>query len=121
VIDVALESPQVGIICNRCGDCCEQVILWRPLDLVLAVRDGRLDGKAVAVSGLTVAWFLDLVYQGQRDGRHVYRCRRFRREEDGTGTCTRYDERPGACSGFPYGRPVTGPDWYAPRCAWKCR
>jgi len=121
VIDVASESPQVGITCNRCGDCCQQIILRRPLDLVLAVREGKWDGQAVRVSELTLVWFLDLTYLGKRDGVHVYRCRRFRREADGTGTCTRYDERPAACSGFPYGRPVTGPDWYAPLCAWRCR
>lgn len=110
-----------NIVCNRCGDCCEQIILRRPLNLVLAVRDGKWGGEAVAVDEPTAAWFRDLTYLGERDGAHVYRCRRFRREADGTGTCMRYEERPLSCSEFPYGWAVTGPDWYAPRCAWRSK
>jgi len=106
------------LVCNRCGDCCEQVCLSRPLNLVLSVRERKWDGQAVLVDEPTAAWFRDLTYLGERDGTHLYRCRRFRREADGTGTCTRYDERPLPCSQFPYGKSMAGTDWYAPRCVW---
>ena len=42
---------------------------------------------------------------------HQYRCSRFTRMENGEGFCTAYDDRPNACRGFPYGKPVSGDDF----------
>lgn len=104
------------VTCNRCGDCCERVIITEgKRELLRRARNGQgfYDHDAL------MAWLRDLRYVRTRDGYPVYRCMRFRREEDGTGTCTRYEERPAVCRDFPYGRAVGGPAWHLPRCAWR--
>jgi Fe-S-cluster containining protein len=97
-----------AIACNRCGLCCEDIPSPRAPDEVAALlRSGRLDpDRREFLSGLIP---VEPLASGWR-----YRCRHFRRVEDGTGVCTIHDRRPEVCRRFPYGRVVRR--WT--RCAW---
>ncbi|MDX2165709.1 MAG: hypothetical protein SF182_01540 [Deltaproteobacteria bacterium] len=73
---------------------------------------------------LQAEWLLDLEPIPEPHLNHErYRCTRFERAPDGSGGCTRYEDRPQACRMFPYTRIVDGvrrgPSAATyPRCAW---
>jgi Fe-S-cluster containining protein len=128
---LASERPRVTqaefdqIECNRCGACCEK--LWSPGPLKLAeflgaratVTDPGADW--LLENDRFIAWLSALVptgkvkhgYDADDTETHQYRCTRFVRLEDGAGFCTAYDDRPSACRGFPYDRPVHAPEFEA--------
>lgn len=108
--------------CNRCGDCCEGFYLPKPLELVQKVVDEK-----------TRSWLMDVEpldevapprRSAERQGYIRYRCLRFERLPDGEGRCTRYEDRPLACSEFPYferwgvEQAVLISEAH-PRCAWN--
>src|SRR4051812_37030264 len=102
--------------CNRCGACCERILLPSPLKFVEALARQSLVDRAPAEWQLEnqrfVAWLSDLEPTGPVFGTdagtvHEYRCVRFVRLPDGTGFCTAHDKRPNLCREFPYGRPVS--------------
>ena len=126
-----VERPKVTqaefeqIECNRCGACCEKLWLPGPLELAgfLGARSSVPDAPAewALENDRFIAWLSALEPTGKVKARyeagdretHQYRCTRFERLEDGSGFCTAYDDRPSACRGFPYGRPVSGADFEA--------
>ncbi len=109
------------IPCNRCGACCER--LWMPSPDKLTSFSGANSGvenpsrEWRAENRRFIAWIAALEPTGRvnaaaADGyTHQYRCSRFTRMENGEGFCTAYDDRPNACRGFPYGKPVSGDDF----------
>jgi Fe-S-cluster containining protein len=112
--------------CNRCGACCEKLLLPSPLKLVEALgaraREEIRGDEWNSENQRFIAWLSDLEPTGHEvnsgDGSlHEYRCKRFRRLEDGSGFCSAHDQRPNLCREFPYGRPVD-PDEY-PDCSWN--
>lgn len=58
---------------------------------------------------LQAEWLLDLEPIPEPHLHHErYRCTRFERAPDGSGGCTRYEDRPQACRMYPYTRIVDG-------------
>ena len=106
------------IECNRCGACCTKLWLPSPLKLAqfLSARESAVDPTPewLIENDRFIAWLSALEPTGKVDERgsedetHQYCCSRFVRLEDGSGFCTAYEDRPSACRGFPYGRPVRG-------------
>lgn len=109
-----------AIHCNRCGDCCERFYLPSPAKLRALQRLTRAGGFITPEDVLTANWFDHVHPTGKRSttdrARWQYRCDYFVRDDADHGTCTAYDKRPYACSGFPYSAPV-GPEF--PRCSWR--
>ncbi|MEX2430774.1 MAG: YkgJ family cysteine cluster protein [Dehalococcoidia bacterium] len=109
------------IPCNRCGACCEK--LWLPSPAKLAelanapIPEPSPPPEWLEEKRRFAAWVAALeptgqVHEAASDGySHQYRCSRFIREADGAGFCTAYEDRPSACRGFPYGKPVRGEDF----------
>lgn len=105
------------ITCNRCGDCCESFYLSEEI----------IGGNWVPIDGeKTLQWLKEVIPIGpieeakDKEGKvywsgRKYKCPRFKREEDGTGTCTQHENRSHICSMFPYGKPKTE---YS-RCSWN--
>src|SRR5215210_4499789 len=97
-----------AITCNRCGVCCEDIPApHAPDELAALARDPNVnvDWRAF-LDGLEPVAPLS---EGWR-----YRCRHFRRDADGLGTCGIFERRPDVCRGFPYGGVVRR--WT--QCAW---
>ncbi|KKM75188.1 hypothetical protein LCGC14_1392740 [marine sediment metagenome] len=61
----------------------------------------------------SMLFFGQLVPVLTEDG-YRYQCGYFERDADGLGVCTAYDQRPGMCSEFPYGKPAQ-----FERCSWN--
>jgi Fe-S-cluster containining protein len=105
------------IECNRCGACCTRFYLdedpGRALARELALG-GRPDSDGHVRDLITIAAMAEYIEDAPAGGAW-YRCRYFRREDDGLGTCTIHEQRPQMCRAFPYGRPV--PD--IPTCSWN--
>jgi Fe-S-cluster containining protein len=111
------------IECNRCGACCTKLWLPSPLKLVeyLDLRSQVTDPSPewLLENDRFVRWLSRLEPTGEvhtarealDQGTHQYRCTRFVRDENGNGFCTEYEDRPNACRGFPYGRPVHAKDF----------
>ena len=97
-----------AIACNRCGACCEDIPYAHGPDEIAAVlQSGTLDAdRQQFLSGLIP---IESLERGWR-----YRCRHFRRDDDGLGVCTIHDRRPDICRKFPYGGVVRR--WT--QCAW---
>jgi Fe-S-cluster containining protein len=105
-----------AVECNRCGHCCEQI--------VLPDREHCLGHLAAGGKSFDRVWLDQLTYVGPCEQemtdeevfgkRLLFKCSHLRHEEDGTTTCVIYAERPMICRDFPYGHPV---DHY-PGCVW---
>jgi Fe-S-cluster containining protein len=122
MIRIVTQAEFDAITCNRCGECCESFFLRSPLDLLVSMEaayqwmkywdEGGLEGKEREEQDRKQFWWYADVEPIGEPGKFDadendtnYRCPRFARDETGMGVCTRYEERPYACSGFPYGKP----------------
>lgn len=97
-----------AISCNRCGVCCEDLLVPHPPADLAGVLD------APTLDPDKRAFLAGLVPVAPVAGGWRYRCRHFRRDADGLGVCGVYAERPAVCSRFPYGGVVRR--W--PGCSW---
>ena len=109
------------IKCGRCGQCCERIVMdggISPLKLL------EMYGEAEAEGIQHHAFFpLDFMeFSGQLVPRWdeeldcwVYTCGHFSRDEDGTGVCGIYEQRPNMCSTIPNGNHETRYD----KCDWN--
>ena len=118
------------IACNNCGACCETLWLPGPLKLAEFLTAAGAAPKASPAWRLEndrfIAWLSALEPTGKTlepmqaldEGfTQQYCCSRFHRREDGSGFCAAYENRPDACRGFPYGKPVTAEGFEA--CSWN--
>jgi len=118
------------IDCNNCGACCETLWLPGPVKLAEFLTAAGATPEASPAWRLEndrfIAWLSALEPTGKilepsqaRDEgfTHQYCCSRFQRREDGSGFCSAYEDRPDACRGFPYGKPVTAEGFEA--CSWN--
>jgi len=98
------------VVCNRCGECCQRFYMPNPLEII--------GENGWQWSNYDREWFEQLTFLGPaeaNEGKWRYRCNYFKQEEDGTGTCTIYDSRPGICREFPYGKWINGFE----NCVWS--
>lgn len=102
-----------AIQCNRCGVCCEALYLdYSPARKLWQINqsDRHFEGMTHMESvrdAQMVADMLEPTGEVSHEGRHIYRCTYFKRDDAGLGVCTVYDKRPRMCSRFPYGKPAT--------------
>lgn len=111
--------------CNRCGDCCELFTLPTPIEMADVMNWLNIkfinSTEPAAVNGrLTALWLSDIEpldedFSPVKGNRMKARCLRFVRIDENTGACSRYEERPSACSDFPYRVPQK--DWK--RCSFN--
>ena len=100
------------LVCNRCGECCQRFFLPSP-DEVRRGDNWRWDNY-------DEEWYGQLELIGEAEGlvegenTHIYKCPHFCYQE-GVGTCLIYDQRPGICKDFPYGKWVKGFE----NCVWS--
>jgi Fe-S-cluster containining protein len=118
------------IACNNCGACCETLWLPGPIELAGYLSAGESAPAASPAWRLEnerfIAWLSALEPTGKvlepsqtldEGFTHQYCCSRFKRRDDGSGFCSAYEDRPAACRGFPYGKPVTAAGFEA--CSWN--
>ena len=105
------------IECNRCGVCCEDMILdfdpWKRYDDALT-RMTRYYDATHEETVADLAFIKDMLIPLGKENN--YACRHFKRDEEGLGVCTAYEKRPFMCSKFPYHQPSSFPG-----CSWNVR
>lgn len=124
------------IECNNCGVCCERIHQPSPLVLAQEIGQYALDrdtwppeliealdlADAMLDRERLIDWWSQFEPVGiieQPSGLPVYqyRCARFVRLPDGSGTCSDYEARPSTCRAFPNGKPMNA----IPECSWNVR
>lgn len=134
------------IVCNKCGDCCEQFYLVNPAEIYKEIEKIEVEIFNIYYYGYEVlawtqedvkkhkenlkrwTWYKDIRATGMVDisqqqidegyQYHTYRCTRFQRLSVDEGICTDWENRPDICSDFPYGHPMT---IGFPRCSWRVK
>lgn len=115
------------IECNRCGNCCESMVLdfdpadrlnWLKADPDRCIGDphDHLTHEESVAQGEMILEMLESTGEVNDRGEKKYKCLNFSRDVEGKGLCGVYASRPGLCSRFPYGAPSSFPG-----CSWDVR